>query len=56
LQLLEDALAAAAGLAVIILLVGLVSGAHFNSVVSLADWWLGWRSGSGLRLPHVGLA
>ena len=55
-QLLEDALAAAAGLAVIILLVGLVSGAHFNSVVSLADWWLGWRSGSGLRLPHVGLA
>jgi glycerol uptake facilitator-like aquaporin len=54
LQLLENALATAAGLAVIILLVGPVSGAHLNPVVSLADWWLGRRAGSGLRLAHVG--
>jgi glycerol uptake facilitator-like aquaporin len=54
LQLLENALATAAGLAVIILLVGPVSGAHINPVISLADWWIGRRSGSGLRLAHVG--
>ena len=54
LQLLENALATAAGLAVIILLVGPVSGAHLNPVVSLADWRLGRRSGSGLRLAHLG--
>jgi glycerol uptake facilitator-like aquaporin len=54
LQLLENALATGAGLAVIILLVGPVSGAHLNAVVSIADWWLGRRSGSGLRLAHVG--
>jgi glycerol uptake facilitator-like aquaporin len=54
LQLLENALATGAGLAVIILLVGPVSGAHLNPVVSIADWWLGRRSGSGLRLAHVG--
>jgi glycerol uptake facilitator-like aquaporin len=56
LQLLENALATAAGLAVIILLLGPVSGAHINPVVSLADWWIGRRSGSGsgLRLAHVG--
>lgn len=41
LQLLENALATAAGLAVIILAVGPVSGAHLNPVVSLADWWFG---------------
>jgi glycerol uptake facilitator-like aquaporin len=39
---------------VIILLVGPVSGAHINPVISLADWWIGRRSGSGLRLAHVG--
>jgi glycerol uptake facilitator-like aquaporin len=54
LQLLENALATAAGLAVIILLVGPVSGAHLNPVVSLANWWIGRRSRSGLRLAHVG--
>jgi glycerol uptake facilitator-like aquaporin len=37
LQLLESALATAAGLAAIILMFGPVSGAHFNPVVSLVD-------------------
>ena len=54
LQLLQNAVATAAGLAVIILLVGPVSGAHLNPVVSLADWWLGRRRGTGLPLAEVG--
>jgi glycerol uptake facilitator-like aquaporin len=54
LQLFENAAATAAGLAVIILLVGPVSGAHLNPVVSLADWWLGRRRGTGLPLAEVG--
>jgi arsenate reductase len=37
LQLLENALATAAGLAAIIIMFGPVSGAHFNPIVSLAD-------------------
>jgi glycerol uptake facilitator-like aquaporin len=48
LQLLENAAATAAGLAVLILMLGPVSGAHFNPVVSLADWLLGRRAGTGL--------
>ncbi|WP_245657808.1 aquaporin [Herbidospora mongoliensis] len=43
LQLAENAAATAAGLAVIILIVGPVSGAHLNPVVSLVDWALGRR-------------
>ena len=42
------------GLAALILLFGPVSGAHFNPVVSLADWFLGRRSAKGLRLADVG--
>jgi arsenate reductase len=41
LQLLENAAATAAGLVALILAFGPVSGAHFNPVVSLADWWFG---------------
>ncbi|TCO51348.1 glycerol uptake facilitator-like aquaporin [Kribbella antiqua] len=41
LQLLENAFATALGLAVLILMIGPVSGAHFNPVVSAVDWWLG---------------
>lgn len=41
LQLLENAAATAAGLYVIILMVGPVSGAHLNPVVSLVDAHLG---------------
>jgi glycerol uptake facilitator-like aquaporin len=53
-QLLENSTATALGLAVLILLFGPVSGAHFNPVVSLADWFLGRRTGAGLSLPDVG--
>ncbi len=46
LQLLENALATAAGLFTIILMFGAISGAHFNPVVSLVDASFGglrWR-------------
>ena len=40
LQLLENTIATMLALAVLILVLGPVSGAHFNPVVTLADWWL----------------
>jgi arsenate reductase (thioredoxin) len=46
--LLENALATAGGLAVLILIFGPISGAHFNPIVSIADWVLGRRSHTGL--------
>jgi glycerol uptake facilitator-like aquaporin len=48
LQLLENSVATAFALAALILTFGPVSGAHFNPVVSAADWFLGRRSGTGL--------
>ena len=48
LQLLENSTATVFGLAVLILMFGPVSGAHFNPVVTGADWLLGRRSGSGI--------
>lgn len=48
LQLLQNSIATALGLGVLILLFGPVSGAHFNPVVSAADWLLGRRSGTGI--------
>jgi glycerol uptake facilitator-like aquaporin len=48
LQLLENAIATAFGLAVLIMLLGPVSGAHFNPVISAADWLLGRRENSGI--------
>jgi len=48
LQLLENAAATAAGLAVFILMFGPISGAHFNPVVSLVDAAFG-----GLRWRHA---
>jgi glycerol uptake facilitator-like aquaporin len=54
LQLLENSTATVLGLTVLILMFGPVSGAHFNPVVSLADWFLGRRTGQGLRLAEVG--
>lgn len=53
-QLLENSTATVFGLAVLILMLGPVSGAHFNPVVSAADWLLGRRTGSGLPLRDVG--
>ena len=54
LQLLENSTATVFGLAVLILMFGPVSGAHFNPVVSLADWFLGRRARAGLPLAEVG--
>lgn len=51
LQLLENSIATALGLGVLILLLGPVSGAHFNPVVSIADALLGRRGRAGLPLP-----
>ena len=48
LQLLENSLATALALAALILTFGPISGAHFNPVVSAADWFLGRRAGTGL--------
>jgi glycerol uptake facilitator-like aquaporin len=48
LQLLENSVATAFALATLILTFGPVSGAHFNPVVSAADWFLGRRIGTGL--------
>ena len=39
-QLLENSVATVLALSVLILVLGPVSGAHFNPVVTLADWWL----------------
>jgi len=53
LQLLENSTATALGLTVLILMFGPVSGAHFNPVVSGADWLLGRRAGNGLSGREV---
>lgn len=53
LQLLENSIATALGLAAIILIVGPVSGAHLNPVVSAADWWLGRRTRAGLSAVEL---
>ncbi|HEX2286193.1 MAG TPA: MIP/aquaporin family protein [Mycobacterium sp.] len=53
LQLLENSTATVFGLAVLILLFGPVSGAHFNPVVSAADWLLGRRAGTGMAASDV---
>jgi glycerol uptake facilitator-like aquaporin len=48
LQLLQNSTTTVFGLGVLILLFGPVSGAHFNPVVSVVDWLLGRRHGTGL--------
>ncbi|MGW5349744.1 aquaporin [Streptomyces sp. NPDC004031] len=45
LQLLANSTATVFGLGVLIALLGPVSGAHFNPVVTLAAWWTGRRGG-----------
>ncbi|MGN9891947.1 aquaporin [Micromonospora sp. L31] len=54
LQLLENSIATAFALGALILIFGPVSGAHFNPVVSAADWFLGRRAGSGLTGRDLG--
>ncbi|MFH8252699.1 aquaporin [Microbacterium sp. B2969] len=58
LQLLENSIATALGLGVLILLLAPASEAHFNPVVSLADCLLGRRSRTGLTpvalAAHIG--
>ncbi|HKT60563.1 MAG TPA: MIP/aquaporin family protein [Gemmatimonadales bacterium] len=54
LQLLENSTATVLGLTVLILVFGPLSGAHFNPVVSAADWFLGRRSRTGLTLAELG--
>jgi glycerol uptake facilitator-like aquaporin len=54
LQLLENSIATAFALGALILMFGPVSGAHFNPVVSAADWWLGRRYRTGLSLTDLG--
>lgn len=54
LQLLENSTATVFGLTILILLFGPISGAHFNPVVSAADWLLGRRAGTGLSGGEVG--
>ena len=53
LQLLENSTATVFGLAVLILMFGPVSGAHFNPVVTAADWLLGRRTNTGINGVHV---
>lgn len=53
LQLLENSTATVFGLTVLILILGPVSGAHLNPAVSIADWFLGRRTGTGLPLTEV---
>lgn len=52
-QLLANSLATVFGLGVLIALLGPVSGAHFNPVVTLAAWWTGRSGGEGPELREV---
>ncbi|WP_210583465.1 MIP/aquaporin family protein [Streptomyces sp. GESEQ-35] len=52
-QLLANSLATVFGLGVLILLLGPVSGAHFNPAVSLAAWFTGRRHPDGFPLRVV---
>ncbi|MFF4223452.1 aquaporin [Streptomyces abikoensis] len=52
-QLQANSLATVFGLGALILLLGPVSGAHFNPAVTLAAWWTGRRGGQGPGLREV---
>ncbi|GAB2584387.1 transport protein [Paractinoplanes abujensis] len=54
LQLLENSVATAFALGALILTFGPISGAHFNPVVSAADWFLGRRTRTGLTPAELG--
>ncbi|WP_326793834.1 aquaporin family protein (plasmid) [Streptomyces sp. NBC_00841] len=53
LQLLANSTATVFGLGILILLLGPVSGAHFNPVVTLAEWWTARRGGAGVTLHEA---
>ncbi|MFD5474569.1 aquaporin [Streptomyces sp. NPDC127105] len=53
LQLLANSTATVFGLGILILLLGPVSGAHFNPVVTLAEWWAARRGGAGVTAREV---
>ncbi|QOV36887.1 aquaporin [Streptomyces ferrugineus] len=53
LQLLANSLATVFGLGILILLLGPVSGAHFNPAVTLAEWWSARRGGAGVTLREA---
>lgn len=53
LQLLANSTATVFGLGVLIVLLGPVSGAHFNPVVTLAEWWTARRGGPGVTLREA---
>ncbi|MGW3030803.1 aquaporin [Streptomyces sp. NPDC001178] len=53
LQLLANSTATVFGLGILILLLGPVSGAHFNPVVTLAEWWTMRRGGAGVTPRQV---
>ncbi|MEU4241359.1 MIP/aquaporin family protein [Actinoplanes sp. NPDC026619] len=53
LQLLENSIATALALGTLILTFGPISGAHFNPMVSAADWLLSRRTGSGLTATQL---
>ncbi|MDH6128095.1 MIP/aquaporin family protein [Kitasatospora sp. GP82] len=46
-QLMAGSLATVFGVGALIALLGPISGAHFNPVVTLATWWTGRRTGDG---------
>ncbi|MDX2934923.1 aquaporin [Streptomyces ipomoeae] len=53
LQLLANSTATVFGLGVLIVLLGPVSGAHFNPAVTLAEWWTARRGGAGVPLREA---
>ena len=53
LQLLQNSTATVLGLAVLILVFGPVSGAHFNPVVTVADWFLSRGSAEGFSARNI---
>ncbi|KUN60443.1 channel transporter [Streptomyces canus] len=53
LQLLANSTATVFGLGILILLLGPVSGAHFNPVVTLAECWTARRGGTGVTLREA---